>query len=175
MWFWGDSLGWESFKERRDVVRFPGEVVESLEVLAVQGWGLGRVRGRRGRGVWGGLSWGEGRCGEGGRVAGRVEGRGGREAAWAAQVTVVQLPQQLLVLHRQTLVDLGLLLQGLLQHGLLRGQLPAGGDREQENREGMGENEQNRGRGRSEKHEHIWVKLQSCTRAHTNPFYITTH
>lgn len=43
----------------------------------------------------------------------------------------MQLPQQLLVLHGQTLVDLGLLLQGLLKDGLLRGQLPAGGDREQ--------------------------------------------
>lgn len=46
------------------------------------------------------------------------------------QVSVVQLPEQLLVLHGQTLVDLGLLLQRLLQDGLLAGQLPAGGDRE---------------------------------------------
>lgn len=37
----------------------------------------------------------------------------------------MQLPQQLLVLHRQTLVDLGLFLQRLLEFGLLAGQLPA--------------------------------------------------
>lgn len=42
----------------------------------------------------------------------------------------MQLPQQLLVLHGQTLVDLGLLLQRLLEDGLFTGQLPAGGDRE---------------------------------------------
>lgn len=42
----------------------------------------------------------------------------------------MQLPQQLLVLHGQTLVDLGLLLQSLLEDGLFSGQLSAGGDRE---------------------------------------------
>lgn len=42
----------------------------------------------------------------------------------------MKLPQQLLVLHGQTLVDLGLFLQRLLEFGLLTGQLPAGGDRE---------------------------------------------
>lgn len=42
----------------------------------------------------------------------------------------MQLPEQLLVLHRQALVDLGLLLQRLLEFGLFAGELPAGGDRE---------------------------------------------
>ena len=42
----------------------------------------------------------------------------------------MQLPQQLLVLHGQSLVDLGLFLQRLLEDGLLVGQLPAEGDRE---------------------------------------------
>ena len=42
----------------------------------------------------------------------------------------MQLPEQLLVLHRQALVDLGLLLQRLLEFGLFAGELPAGGDRD---------------------------------------------
>lgn len=48
----------------------------------------------------------------------------------------MQLPQQLLILHGQTLVDLGLFLQRLLENGLFTGQLPAGGDRELEWAEG---------------------------------------
>ena len=79
------------------------------------------------------LSGGDGRAGEGAGAARRLEaegvgrgGGGGRHPAGAAQVSVVELPYQLLVLHRQTLVHLGLLLQGLLQHGLLAGQLPVG-------------------------------------------------
>ncbi len=42
----------------------------------------------------------------------------------------MQLPQQLLVLHGKTLVDLGLFLQRLLEYGLFIGQLPTEGDRE---------------------------------------------
>lgn len=55
----------------------------------------------------------------------RVRGWGGarRHLAWATQVSVMELPQKLLVLHGQALVHLGLLLQRLLQHGLLCGQL----------------------------------------------------
>lgn len=36
----------------------------------------------------------------------------------------MQLPKQLLVLHGESLVDFGFLLQGLLQHCLLSGELP---------------------------------------------------
>lgn len=55
-----------------------------------------------------GLSGRQGRGrGEVGGVSGRAAGGGGRQAAGAAQqVAVMQLPQQLLVLHGQTLVDL---------------------------------------------------------------------
>lgn len=76
------------------------------------------------------LSGGQRRRGwKGGRVPRRVEGGGGGEAAGARkQVAVLELPEQLFVLHGQTLVDLGLLLQRLLQDRLLAGQLPAGGD-----------------------------------------------
>lgn len=51
-------------------------------------------------------------------------GGGGGHFAGATQVSVMELPQQLLILHGQTLVHLGLLLKRLLQHGLLCGQLP---------------------------------------------------
>lgn len=75
-----------------------------------------------------GRQWRSGR--EGGRVPRRVEGGGGGEATGTReQVAVLQLPQQLFVLHGQTFIDLGLLLERLLQHDLLTGQLPAGGDR----------------------------------------------
>lgn len=65
-------------------------------------------------------------AGEGAGIARRLEGDGGgrRGPVGAAQVPVVQLPQQLLVLHGQALVDFRLLLQPLLQGGLLIGQLP---------------------------------------------------
>lgn len=79
------------------------------------------------------LSGGDGRTGEDSGVSGRLQGhRGsrGRELARAAHVSVVQLPQELLVLHGETLVHVGLLLKRLLQHGLLRGQLPDGGGME---------------------------------------------
>lgn len=51
-------------------------------------------------------------------------GGGGGHLAWTTQVSIMELPQQLLVLHGQTLVHLGLLMKRLLQHGLLCGQLP---------------------------------------------------
>jgi len=78
------------------------------------------------------LSGRDGRAGEQARAARGVQaegagrgGGGGRRLAGAAQVSVVELPQQLLVLHRQTLVHLGLLLERLVQRRLLRRQLPA--------------------------------------------------
>lgn len=65
-------------------------------------------------------------AGEEARIPWRLEGDGGGRGRplGAAQVPVVQLPQQLLVLHGEALVDFGLLLQGLLQHRLLGGELP---------------------------------------------------
>lgn len=51
------------------------------------------------------------------------EGRGRRDLARAAQITVVKLPDQLFILHRQTFVHFGLLLEGFLQNRLLCGQL----------------------------------------------------
>lgn len=78
------------------------------------------------------LSGWQGRAGEAARAARWLEvegvggrGGGGRHLAWATQVSIMELPQQLLVLHRQTLVHLGLLMKRLLQHGLLCRQLPA--------------------------------------------------
>lgn len=50
-------------------------------------------------------------------------GGGGGHLAGATQVSVMELPQQLLILHRQTFVDLGLLVKGFLQHSLLCRQL----------------------------------------------------
>lgn len=77
------------------------------------------------------LSGRDGGAGEEAGAAWGLQFEGGGGGEWghlvgAAEVSVMKLPEQLLVLHGQTLVDLGLLLQGLLQHGLLRGQLPAG-------------------------------------------------
>lgn len=65
-------------------------------------------------------------AGEGARIPWRLEGDGGGRGGpvGAAQVPVVQLPQQLFVLHGESLVDFRLLLQPLLQGGLLRGKLP---------------------------------------------------
>lgn len=51
-------------------------------------------------------------------------GRGRGHFAGATEVSILQLPYQLLVLHGQTLVHHGLLLEGLVQHRLLRRQLP---------------------------------------------------
>ena len=65
-------------------------------------------------------------AGEGAGVPRRLErGGGGRGGPLgAAQVSIVELPEQLLVLHGEALVDLGLLLQRLLQDCLLCGKLP---------------------------------------------------
>ena len=65
-------------------------------------------------------------AGEGAGVPRRLEGGGGGCGGplGAAQVPIVELPEQLLVLHGEALVDLGLLLQRLLQDRLLRGKLP---------------------------------------------------
>lgn len=49
-------------------------------------------------------------------------GRGG--PLRATQISIMQLPQQFLVLHGEPLVDFGLLLQWLLQNRLLGGKLP---------------------------------------------------
>ena len=65
-------------------------------------------------------------AGEGAGVPRRLEGGGGGCGGplGAAQVPIVELPEQLLVLHGEALVDLGLLLQRLLQDRLLCGKLP---------------------------------------------------
>lgn len=76
------------------------------------------------------LSGRDRRAGENARAARRlvaegVGGGGGRggHLAGATQVSIMELPHQLLVLHGQALVYLGLLMKGLLQHSLLCGQL----------------------------------------------------
>lgn len=101
--------------------KFIGLLAGTGEGVVGRGWGWGSR--------W--LSWGHRWAGEQVRAARRLQaaegvGGAGRQhlAGAAHHVAVVELPQQLLVLHGQTLVDLGLLLQGLLQHRLLRRQLP---------------------------------------------------
>lgn len=80
-----------------------------------------------------GLSGRQRRAGEDARAARWLEAEGVRGGGWgcgrrgrparATQVSVVKLPEELLVLHRQPLVDLWLLLERFLQHGLFRWQL----------------------------------------------------
>ncbi len=73
------------------------------------------------------LSGQDGRAGERRRVARwlEIQGRGRGDLAGAAQITVVKLPEQLFILHRQAFVHFGLLLEGFLQNHLLCGQLSA--------------------------------------------------
>lgn len=88
------------------------------------GWGLlpgSRAPSLSGRHWWAGEGAGASR-GLQGEGVGRSGGGG--HPAGAARVSVVELPQQLLVLHGQAFVDFGLFLEGLLQRGLLRRQLP---------------------------------------------------
>lgn len=78
-----------------------------------------------------GLSGRQRRAGEDARAARWLEAEGMRGGGWgcrgrsarATQVSVVKLPEELLVLHRQPLVHLWLLLERLLQHGLFCWQL----------------------------------------------------
>ncbi len=73
------------------------------------------------------LSGRDGRAGECHRVTRwlEIQGRGRGDLTGAAQITVVKLPEQLFVLHRQAFVHFGLLLEGFLQNHLLCGQLSA--------------------------------------------------
>ena len=96
-----DRLGPESPGRGRE-----GERGEGVVVVVVVGGSTKPAR----------LSGREGRAGEEGGAAGGLEavgmggGGGGGQPAGAAQLPVVELPQQLLVLHGQTLGHLGLFL-----------------------------------------------------------------